>query len=123
MLTPIDLANENAIGFSASGEVTAEDYESVLIPAVEELLKREKKIRFLYHLGSEFTGFTVGAMWDDTKIGFRHLSAWERIALVTDVGWLRKSVPLISFAIPAEVKLFANNELAAAFHWVQEASA
>jgi hypothetical protein len=123
MLKSIDLAADNAIGFSASGEVTAEDYETVLIPAVEELLQREKKIRFLYHLGPEFTGFTIGAMWDDTKIGYRHIGAWERIALVTDVGWLRKSVSLISFTIPGEVKLFANEDLAEAMRWIQEPAA
>ena len=120
MLKPIDLAADNALGFSASGEVTAEDYETVLIPAVKEILKREKKIRFLYHLGPEFTGFTAGAMWGDAKVGLRHMTAWERIALVTDVGWLRKSVSLISFALPGEIKLFANENLAAAIRWVQE---
>ncbi len=123
MLTRIDLAADNAIGFRASGEVTAEDYETVLIPAVEELLKREKKIRFLYHLGPEFTGFTVGAMWDDAKIGLGHMNAWERIALVTEVGWLRKSAPLITITVPGEVKLFANDDLAEAMRWVQEPAA
>ena len=120
MLTPIELAADNAIGFSANGEVTAEDYETVLIPAVEEILRHEEKIRFLYHLGPEFTGFTGGAMWDDAKVGLRHLGAWERIALVTDVEWLRKAAPLISITVPGEVKLFANTELAAAMRWVQE---
>lgn len=120
MLTPIDLAADNAIGFSASGEVTAEDYESVLIPAIEGLLRNGKRIRFLYHLGPEFTGFSVGAMWDDAKVGLRHMTAWERIALVTDVGWLRRSVSLIAFTIPGEVKLFTNDDLAEAMRWVQE---
>ena len=31
---------ENVLGFSAKGEVTVEDYETVLIPAVEARIKR-----------------------------------------------------------------------------------
>ena len=42
----------------------------MLVPAAEERLARHKKLRLLYHLGPDFAGFTAGAMWDDTKIGF-----------------------------------------------------
>ena len=72
-----DLPN-NVLGFESSGTVTGEDYETVLIPAVEEKLKAFPKVRLLYHLGSEFTGYDMEAMWDDAKIGFKHLKAWEK---------------------------------------------
>jgi hypothetical protein len=28
-------------------------------------------------------------LWDDTKFGLAHMLDWERIALVTDVGWMK----------------------------------
>ena len=120
MLTTLKLDSANALGFVASGEVSAGDYESVLIPAVEDLLRLHKKIRLLYHLGPEFIGFTAGAMWDDAKIGLKHIGAWEKIALVTDIEWLRKSAPLIAITVPGEVKVFSNAELDAAILWLQE---
>ena len=89
MLERIQGLPENVLGFEAKGEVTGSDYESLLIPAVEELLARQKSIRFLYHLGEEFTGFDAKAMWDDARVGLQHLTAWERVAVVSDVGWLR----------------------------------
>lgn len=70
MLELIEGLPENALGFSAKGNVSAKDYETVLIPAVEEKLKHHDKVRLLYHLGDEFEKFEVGAMWE---IGRAHV--------------------------------------------------
>ena len=83
---------DNVVGFTAKGKVTASDYESVIIPAVEEEFSRHKKIRCLYHVGEEVSGFEAGAVWDDTKLGFKHLAGWEKVAVVSDIGWLRTAI-------------------------------
>jgi hypothetical protein len=111
---------DNVLGFEAKGEVTGADYESVLIPAVDEMLARRKNIRFLYHLGSEFTGFDAKAMWDDAKVGLQHLTAWERVAMVTDVGWIRTGMKAFGFVMPGSFRIFSNSELAEARQWVSE---
>jgi len=76
---------DNILAVTAHGMVTAQDYENVLFPAVDEALKRHKKIRFLFRTGGDFSGYTAGAMWDDAKLGVRHLTAFEKIAVVSDV--------------------------------------
>ena len=118
MITTYDDVPDAVVAFRASGEVTAADYESVLIPAVEEKLARHEKISLLYHLGPDFTGFTAGAMWDDSKIGFKHLAAWDRIALVSDVSWIRHMVRGMGFVIPAAIRVFDNDQLDEAMRWV-----
>ena len=84
------LANppDHVVGVSASGQIDAKDYETVLIPAIDSALQKHKRIRVLYLLTKDFQGFTTGAMWDDAKLGLAHLRAWERIAVVTDVHWV-----------------------------------
>ncbi|MGH8736229.1 MAG: STAS/SEC14 domain-containing protein [Burkholderiales bacterium] len=67
MIDKIPGLPEGVLGFNAKGTVTANDYETVIIPAVEAQFARKKKVRFLYHLGPEFTGFEVAAMWDDAE--------------------------------------------------------
>ena len=110
----------NVLGVSAKGTVMAADYESVIIPAVEAAFARRKKIRFLYHLGEDFSRFQAGAMWDDAKIGFKHLSGWERVAVVSDLDWIRWAVNLFGFTMPGRVRVFANRELADAKRWICE---
>lgn len=111
---------ENVLGFTAKGTVTAADYETVLVPAVEASLAQRPRVRLLYHLGSEFSGFEAGALWDDAKVGLRHLGAWERIALVTDVEWIRIATKALGFAMPGQVRVFSDGELAAAKAWLSE---
>jgi len=109
-----------ALGFRASGQVTAEDYERVLVPDIEAAFTVNRKLRLLYHLGPDFTGFDPGAMWDDVMLGFRHFSGWDRVALVTDVPWLRIASTAMGFAVPAQFRLFRNAELVAAVDWIRE---
>jgi hypothetical protein len=111
---------DDVLGFTAKGTVTARDYESTIIPAVEALFSRRAKVRFLYHLGKDFAGFEAGAMWDDTKLGFKHLAGWEKMAVVSDVEWLRAAVRIFGLAIPGQVRVFHDRELEQAKRWVGE---
>ncbi len=120
MITAISGLPNNVLGFEASGTVTGEDYETVLIPAVEAKLEESPKIRLLYHLGTEFKSYDLEAMWDDAKVGLGHLTSWEKIAVVTDTEWIRSGVKVFGFAIPGEVRVFGNDELTAAKEWVSE---
>ena len=111
---------DNVLGFTAKGTVTANDYESVIIPAVEALFSQQRKVRFLYCLGEDFSGFEAAAVWDDTKLGLKHLAGWERMAVVSDVEWIRAAVKVFGLAIPGQVRVFHNRDLAEATRWVTE---
>ncbi len=108
----------NIIGLAGSGHLTASDYEDVLIPAVDAALERHKKLRLIYELGNDFTGCAPGAVWDDMKLGMGHLSAWERIAVVTDTSWLANGVNMFKFVMRCPVKVFPLKERVAAEKWI-----
>jgi hypothetical protein len=120
MIEKIPNLPDNTLGFTAKGTVTANDYESVIIPAVEELFSRKGKVRFLYHLGEDVKGFESAAMWDDTKLGLKHLQGWERMAIVSDIEWIRAAIKIFGLVIPGHVRVFHNNELAEATRWISE---
>ena len=114
-----DLPN-NVIGFTAHGKVTGDDYENVVIPTIEARLKEHDKLRLIYNCGEEFEGFEAAAMWDDAKVGMKHLTAWEKIAVVTDVDWMRMMTKAFGFAIPAKVRVFENDDLDDARAWASK---
>jgi SpoIIAA-like len=120
MIEKIPDLPDNVIGFTAKGTITANDYEFIIIPAVEELFSRQKKVRFLYHLGDDLTGFEAVAMWDDTKLGLKHIQGWERLAIVSDIEWIRAAVKIFGLVIPGHVRVFHNKELDEAKQWVSE---
>jgi len=108
----------NVVAISASGQVTGEDYAKTLVPAIEKALEHHKKIRLLYQLGPEFKKFTTTALWDDAKVGFHHLTDFERVAVVSDVTWIITMVTGIGLALPCEVRTFANDQLDQAMAWI-----
>ncbi|SHJ49505.1 SpoIIAA-like [Reichenbachiella agariperforans] len=72
----------------------------------------------LYHLKSDFTGFELSALWDDAKLGMKHLTEWERIALVSDHEMVNSFVMFFSHLVKADIKLFRDSELSQAKKWI-----
>lgn len=118
MIEPIPALPDHVVGFVAKGEVTADDYEQRLVPAIEEALATHDKIRLLYVFGPDFTGYSGGAMWEDGKLGLSHLTRWERIAVVSDQPWIRHAVNVFGYLMPGEVKAFEYADEADASAWI-----
>lgn len=109
---------DGVVGIEAVGHVEADDYAQVVEPAVEAALEQSEKIRLLYVLGEKFDGYSAAASWEDAKLGVGHWSAWERIAVVTDRGWIRDGVKAFGWMFPGEVKVFPTVDQSAARDWV-----
>ena len=61
---------DNVIALSCEGQVTKEDYDGILVPAILKALKRHDKVRLFYKTSANFTGYDPGAIWEDLKIGW-----------------------------------------------------
>jgi hypothetical protein len=109
---------EGVVGIEAVGHVEAADYANVVEPAIQAALQHSDKVRLLYVLGEGFVGYSAAASWVDAKLGFGHWSAWERIAIVTDRGWIRDALKAFGWMFPGEVKVFDAAEQPAAVVWV-----
>ena len=120
MLTIINDLPDNVLGVSGEGKITGKDYETVLIPAIAEKFKTNKKLRMLYHLGVGFTGFDLSAMLDDAKMGMKHLSAWDRIALVSDHEMINTFAKFFGHMLSCELRIFKNAEMGEAKKWISE---
>ncbi len=120
MLERVQGLPDHVLGFSAKGKITASDYEDTLVPAIEAALAQGGKLRLFYEMGADFEGIEMGAVWDDAKVGVRHPAAWERVALVSDVEWIRVVGKAFGFAMPGHVRVFSNEEVDAARSWIAE---
>jgi hypothetical protein len=118
MLELITDLPDNVLGVVAKDEVTAEDYRAVLVPAVEDKLAQYRRLRLLYVIGDDFEGFGSGAAWEDAKVGMRHFTSFERVAVVTEVDWIRGMVKAFGFALPGDVRVYHADELGEARSWV-----
>lgn len=105
------------LGLEAIDDVEEEDYEEVLIPAVEAAIAEHGKVRLVYVLGPDFDEYEGEAVWEDLKLGARHPSSFERIAVVTDARWARPAMKVFSILLPGQARAFRLAEREAATHW------
>jgi hypothetical protein len=108
----------DVVAFACKGRVTRQDYQTQLTPAVEAALKEHEKVRLYYQIDPDFSGIEPGAMWEDFKVGMGHLLRWERIAVITNVEWIRYAVHAFRFLMPGAVRLFALEDAPKAREWI-----
>jgi stage II sporulation SpoAA-like protein len=102
------------VAIRARGRVTNEECDIILRPAMELALKSNTKIRLYYEVGSRFPG----AGWDDLDVAIDHLPQWERIAVVTDTGWVRQTVNALRFLLASEVRVFTTLQAEEGRTWI-----
>ena len=115
MLELIDGLPGNVVGIAVSGRLTMQDCQDVLVPAMQKSLKRHEKIRLYYELNSRFPG----AAWDELELGLEDLSRCERVAIVTDIGWVRLTVKALRFLIPSEIRVFPTVQADEGRAWIR----
>lgn len=108
----------NCMCFKVTDKLTHHDYEHVLIPTLEAVIKECGKARLLVDFGKEFHGMEVHAMWDDTKFGLTHRHDFERMAIVGGPKWSKWAARLGEAMMPCEVHAFASEDYARALEWV-----
>jgi len=118
MLTILTDVPAGVLGVEATGKLTTSDYKDVLAPAIADATRDGAKLHVVIVFPGEFGGMEAGAMWQDLSMGIHAWSSWERIALVTDLGWMRDALRLFAWATPGEARAFELAERDQAIAWV-----
>ena len=119
MITLTQGTADNIVEAEAAGKVTAQDYDEVLLPAVDAASEGGRRARLLYVLGADFDGYEAEAAMDDARMGLHHWSDFDKIALVTDHEGYRVMERALGFLMPGEVKVFTLDERDEARAWVE----
>ena len=108
---------ENVFAVIASGDVTTEDYKSVMLPGLEAQSVKQDKINFILVLDTDISNLSIGAWIQDMWAGIKHLTNWNRVAIVTDQKGVEKFTDMFSYVVPGEFKGFPLAELNNAKSW------
>jgi hypothetical protein len=112
-------APENVVAFRALGEVTKDDYQSIMAPAVEKLVERINEINFLFLIDTDLENFTAAAWMQDAMIGLKNLGKWNRAAIVTDSQRAITFTNGFSYIVPGEFRGYKKESYQEAMNWVQ----
>jgi len=113
---------DTMIGFVASDEVTKEDFDKIVMPAVDDLVKRTDKLNYLIVLDTPISKFKIGDWLREVMLKLNNLNKWNRAAIVTDVEGMKSLTELFSNVIPGHVKAFTHDQMESAINWAGELS-
>ena len=120
MIIQIENLPSNIVGFKATGEITEIDFTETVMPKVKALIDKTDKLNYLFVLETSVKNFTIGAWMKDAIMGIKHLTKWNRAAIVSDIEAIRIFTNFFSYLMPGEFKGFEHKDLQNAIDWVSE---
>ena len=106
------------VAVRAGGVLTREEYDTVIVPLLDEARREGRRLRCLCEVGADYRGLTPGAAWEDLTLGLRALHLFDGCAVVSDVGWIREASRLAAFLMPCPVRVFDERDRADAAAWL-----
>lgn len=118
MLLLMTDAPPHVVGVRAVGKVSEDEYENILLPALEKAIKQFGELNYIMVLETSVANFSVGAWLNDIKAGLKHYTKWKKIAIVTDQKFVEKITDFVSLLIPGQAKGFPLSDIKLAKAWV-----
>jgi len=110
--------NSFYLSLKAIGKLTHQDYQvitAMIDAAVKEVT--EAKIKALFDV-TEMEGWELRAAWDDFKLGLKHGSEFEKIAIYGNKHWQEIIANIGSWFISGEIEYFEKHQQAV--DWLDE---
>ncbi len=108
------------VGFKATHDVTKEDFDRVVLPAVAELVERTDQLNYLLVIDTPLKNFTIGAWLKDAMLGLNNLNKWNRVAIVSESESIKNITEVFSVVVAGEFRCYTHPELDEAIQWVGE---
>jgi hypothetical protein len=108
------------VGFTLTGEITKDEYDNVIMPAVKEITDHSSTLNMLLVINTDLSNFTVGAWMKDALLGLKNLIKFHRVALVSDSQIVKNITSMANLVVPGEYKNFLMTEESEAKVWVSE---
>jgi len=118
MLEIINNLPEHVLGIKAIGEVTADDLATVLLPGLENQVRKFNEINYLLVLDTPVKNFSAGAWLQDMKAGLQNFTKWNKIAVVTDESAVENFTDIFTIVVPGKSKGFKHSEFEEAKRWI-----
>tara|TARA_R110000850_G_scaffold233259_2_gene358181 strand:- start:797 stop:1156 length:360 start_codon:yes stop_codon:yes gene_type:complete len=114
----IEVDEGKVLEITLSGKLTKADYET-FTPEVERLIAEHGKLRLLVSM-TDFHGWELGALWEDTKFDLRHYADFEKLALLGDSKWEKGMAAFCKPFTKANIRFFPTDDRSEAESWLRE---
>ena len=118
MITHIVDLPSNIVGFKATGVVTENDFKEVVLPTVKQLVKKTDQLNYMLVLDTSVKNFNAAAWVNDTLMGIKYLTNWNRAAIISDLKAVKTFTDIFSKVMPGEFRVYEHKDQQEAVDWV-----
>jgi hypothetical protein len=106
------------LGLRVGGVLTPADYTEHIEPMLDEAVQDGGRVRCLVEIEDDFAGQTPPAVVDDVRLALRTVGAFDGVAVVTDLAWIRIPAQWAAFVVPFPMRVFSKADRARAADWL-----
>ena len=110
----------NVLVVKATEKLTVGDYEEVFIPKINRLIEEYGKVRVVVLLAENFSGWEIGAAWDDAAFGIQHRNGFEKMAVVGGPKWVQWATKISAHFMNGQAAVYDIPDFQSAVAWVKE---
>ena len=115
----IDIPN-TLVAFRTTSDVTKDDFDHVVLPAVAELGQRTNRLNYLLILETPFLNIHIGGWMEGVLTQLNSFHTWNRAAIVSDLNGIEKYCTHLGKITSGEFKGFSVDEYNEAVQWAAE---
>ncbi len=118
MLEIMSESQANILGVKATGELTRQELQEVLVPRLKAIIGEHGGVRVLFCLDKDVKGWDLAAL-EHAGFGRNDLQAFQRVAVVGASWQIKMEMKILALLLCGGVRNFSRAELQEAWTWIR----
>jgi hypothetical protein len=117
MLTVQDVADTNIVEIVVDGRISAEQFKHATA-LMDQKIQAYGSVSVLEHI-QRLRMPELAMVWDDLKWGLIHIRHLDRVAVISDQGWLRTATKAWKPIMGERIRAFPSSQIEQARQWLR----
>lgn len=110
---------DHVVAARITGDISGQEFDTLFKPAVDAVLAKYARANIILELPEGVPGRKAGKdLWSSGKLSMADLRQFDKLALVSDLDWVRKVTGMFGLFAPCTMKRFAADAFDDALQWV-----
>lgn len=114
MITILNDAPENVAAFNATGEISREDFENLVIPHVNNKVEKFDELNYMLYLNTDLHDSEINSWLPNSLSTLKNIPQYNRAAIVCDAVEVNRFNDIAS---SGEIKFFSKDNVYNALYW------
>ncbi len=118
MLEILPESQGNILGVKATGKLTKQAFQEVLVPRLKAIIAEHGGVRVLFCLDEDVQGWDLAAL-EHAGFDRNDLQAFQRVAVVGASWQIKMEMKILALLLCGGVRNFSRAELPEAWTWIK----